>query len=152
MDRREGKPWSEPQEEEINARKFYQVIQGDKDNLESNAKGKLLHGSPSSVDQNSDIELYEWQMDNYESKARECWTVEAIPKESLRSCFSIKVVPTTYEKRIRQYPNLIPSNTKSTTIPPLKFKEWESPALHVNELSKSVDEQGQLQSLVQWFT
>jgi hypothetical protein len=70
LDRREGKPWSEPQEEEINARKFYQVIQGDKDNLESNAKGKLLHGSPLSVGQNSDIELYEWQMDNYEVKSK----------------------------------------------------------------------------------
>jgi hypothetical protein len=50
-------------------------------NLEE--KGKLLHGSPLSVGQNSNIELYEWKMDNYESKSRECWTVEAIPKESL---------------------------------------------------------------------
>ena len=52
-------------------------------NLEE--KGKFLHGSPLSVGQNSDIELYEWKMDNYESKSRECWTVEAIPKEILRS-------------------------------------------------------------------
>ena len=35
-------------------------------NLEE--KGKLLNGSPLSVGQKSNIELYEWKMDNYESK------------------------------------------------------------------------------------
>jgi hypothetical protein len=32
---------------ESDVRRLYQVIQGEKDNVEPNTRGKLLHGSPS---------------------------------------------------------------------------------------------------------
>lgn len=94
LDPKEGKLWIEPWEEETHAKKLYQVIQGDRDSVEPNIRGELLHDSTHSVSQNLDMELDEWKLENYESKARECWSIEAIPKDKFRSCFSIKTVQT----------------------------------------------------------
>jgi len=46
LDPMEGKAWTKAHEKEINANKLYQVIQGDKDDVEPNARGELIHGSP----------------------------------------------------------------------------------------------------------
>jgi hypothetical protein len=51
----------------------------EKENVEPNAEGEILVGSPVSMGKNSDTELYNWKIENYESHAKECWLIEEIP-------------------------------------------------------------------------
>lgn len=44
----------------------------DIENVEPNAFGEILSGSPLSIGQNLYTKLYEWNIENYESKAKEC--------------------------------------------------------------------------------
>ena len=67
----------------------------------------------------------------------------------VRNCYSISIVPKVIEKKIREYPNLIPNNATNSK---LRFKEIESPAEHLNEVTKNIGDQGRLQSLVKSFT
>ena len=67
----------------------------------------------------------------------------------VRNCYSISIVPKVIEKKIREYLNLIPNNTTNSK---LRFKETESPAKHLNTVTKNIDDQGRLQSLVESFT
>ena len=53
------------------------------------------------------------------------------------------------EKKIREYPTIIPNNTTNLK---LRFKEIESPAEHLNTVAKNLGDQGRLQSLVESFT
>ena len=66
----------------------------------------------------------------------------------VRNYYSISIVPKIIEKKIREYPTLIPNNIGNTK---LRFKELDSPAAHLNEVSKNIGDQGHLQSLVQSF-
>jgi hypothetical protein len=38
-----------------------------------------------SIGQNSDKKLYEWKLENYESKVRECGSIEAFPMDKFHS-------------------------------------------------------------------
>ena len=53
------------------------------------------------------------------------------------------------EKKIREYPTIIPNNTTNLK---LRFKETESPTKHLNTVAKNLVDQGRLQSLVESFT
>ena len=63
--------------------------------------------------------------------------------------YSISILPKIVEKKIREYPTLIPNNVGNTK---LRFKELDSPIAHLNEVSKNIGDQGHLQSLVESFT
>ena len=67
----------------------------------------------------------------------------------VRNCYSISIVPKIVEKKVREFPTLIPNNVANTN---LRFKEVDSPTVHLNEVSKNIGDQGHLQSLVESFT
>ena len=67
----------------------------------------------------------------------------------VRNSYSIFFVPKVMEKKIREYPTIIPNNT---TNPKIRFKGIESPVEHLNTVTKSLGDQGHLQSLVESFT
>ena len=62
----------------------------------------------------------------------------------------MSIVPKIFEKKIREYPTLNPTNVNTTQIP--RYKENESPVMHVEQVSKNIGEHGRLQSLVETFT
>ena len=62
----------------------------------------------------------------------------------------MSIVPKIFEKKIREYPTLQPTNIKTTQI--LRYKERESPVMHVEQVSKNIGDHGRLQSLVETFT
>ena len=55
-----------------------------------------------------------------------------------------------FEKKQRERPTLQPMNLNNTQIP--RYKERESPVMHVEQVSKNIGEHGRLQSLVETFT
>ena len=67
----------------------------------------------------------------------------------VQNCYSISVVPKVMEKKIREYPTIIPNNTTNLK---LRFKETESPTKRLNIVTKNLGDQGRLQSLVESFT
>ena len=62
----------------------------------------------------------------------------------------MSIVPKIFEKKIREYPTLQPTNVNTTQLP--IYKERESPVMHVEQVSKNIGEHGRLQSLVENFT
>ena len=64
------------------------------------------------------------------------------------NCYSISIVPKIVEKKVREYPTLILNNVANSK---LRFKEIESLAVHLNEVTKNIGDQGCLQSLVESF-
>lgn len=52
------KGWEEMDDDDINTRRLYQVIQSTEDTMEPNTNGELHFGSPLSVGYNSDSKLY----------------------------------------------------------------------------------------------
>jgi hypothetical protein len=116
LDPKEGKPWVETWDEDQEARQLYQIMNEQKDNVEPNVEGEILVGTPLSMGQNSDTKLYNWKIENYEAQAKECWLIEVIPIKQSRTCFSVQAIPIIFEKKIKQTPTLIPTNTK--TRPP----------------------------------
>ena len=130
QDPKEGTPWEELDDTEEKVRQLYIVIQSDYDLVEPNDQGELDLGSPTSVGQNSDANLYDWQLEKYESYTKDCWTIKVIPKNQVcmakvRNCYSISIVPKVIEKKIREYLITIPNNTTNSK---LRFKETKSPA------------------------
>ena len=153
LDPKEGTPWEELDDTEDKVKQLYKVIQSNYDLVEPNDQGKLDLGSLTSIIRNSNTDLYDWQLEKYESYAKECWTVKAIPKNQVcmakvRNCYSISIVPKVIEKKIREYPTLITNNTTNSM---LRFKEIESPREHLNIVTKNLGDQGRLQSLVESF-
>ena len=61
----------------------------------------------------------------------------------------MSIVPKIFEKKIREYPSLKPPNINNTQIP--RYKERESPVMHIEQVSKNIGEHGRLQSLVESF-
>ena len=120
--------------------------------MEPNRNGELHFGSPLSVGYNSDSELYNWEIENYESIARDSYSIMAIPKKSVRNYCSMSTTPRIFEKKVREVLSLVPTTTESKPLRPLRYKERESPSVHVNEVSKDIGDQGRLQSLVETFT
>ena len=66
----------------------------------------------------------------------------------VRNCYFVSIVPKIVEKKVREYPTLIPNNVGNTK---LRFKELDSPAIHLNEVSENIGDQGRLHSLVNLF-
>ena len=58
--------------------------------------------------------------------------------------------PKIFEKRVRKYPSL--ALIKIDNKQSLRYKERESPVLHVEQVSKNLGEHGRLQILVEIFT
>ena len=73
----QGEPWTEPIDEEVDVRQLYK-IQNNEDYIKSNIYGELHLGNQYSVGYNSDAELYDWEIENYETQARGHWTIQAI--------------------------------------------------------------------------
>ena len=124
--------------------------------VESNDQGDLDLGSLMSITRNSESDLYDWELEKYESYSKDCWTIKAILKyqvsmHQLHTCYSISLVPKFFEKNIKEYPTLILTNIEHTNIPKIRFKETNSPVMHVNEVSNNIGDQGHLQSLVETF-
>ena len=61
----------------------------------------------------------------------------------------MSIVPKIFEKKMREHPTLQPTNLNTTQLP--RYKERESPIMHVEQVSKNIGEHGQLQSLVETF-
>ena len=99
---------------------------------------------------NSDVELYNWKVKNYETQARGCWTIQAIQNKLVHQCFSVSIIPKIFKKKTKEYPTLTPTNISIKKIP--RYKERESPVMHIEQVSKNIGEHGRLQSLVETFT
>jgi hypothetical protein len=150
LDPNEGKPWSESLDEDHEVRCLYQIINEQIDYVKPNTQGEILAESPLSVRHNSDSVLYNWQIKNYEVHSKYCWTIEAIPIKCSRTCYSIQAVPIVYENRLRQTLTLIPIDNTMKNL--LRYNERNALSMHVEEVSKSVREQGRIQILVEKFT
>ena len=119
---------------------LYQIMKSNLDTVEPNNQGELDIGSLNFVGRNSDFNLYDWQLEKYESYAKDCWSVEAIPKwqvskAKVHNCYSISIVPKIVEKKVKKYPTLIPNNVGNSK---LIFKEVNSLAIHLNKVSKNI--------------
>ena len=79
----QGAPWTEPIDEEFDVRQLYQ-IHNNTDYTEPNIYGELNLGNQDSIGYNSDAELYDWEMENYETRARGCWTIQKVQKKPTR--------------------------------------------------------------------
>ena len=110
--------------------------------MEPNKDGELHFGSPLSVGYNSDTELYNWEIKNYESIARESFSILAIPKKSVRCCSSMTTIPKLFDKNIQEVPSLIPTSSESKRLRPLRYNERDSPSVHINEVSKDIGDHG----------
>ena len=73
----QGEPWTEPIDEKFDIRQLYQ-IQNNQDYIEPNIYGELHLGIQDLVGYNLDAELYEWEVENYETQARGCWTIQKV--------------------------------------------------------------------------
>ena len=93
--------------------------------------------------------MYDWEVKNYKTQARGCWTIQKVQKNSTQQCFIVSIVPKIFEKKIREYPTLKPTNVNTTQVP--RYKERESPVMHIEQVSKNIGEHGLLQSLVETF-
>ena len=120
----QGEPWIEPIDEEVDIRQLYQ-IQNNEDYTEPNIYGELYLGNQDSVGYNLDAELYDWEVENYETKARGCRTIQKVQKKPIKQCFMVSSIPKIFEKKTREYPTLQPTNINTTKIP--RYKERESP-------------------------
>ena len=73
----QGEPWIDPIDEEVDIRQLYQ-IQNNEDYTEPSFYGELHLGNQDSVGYNSDVELYDWEVENYETQVRGCWTINTM--------------------------------------------------------------------------
>ena len=80
LDPKEGAPWEEPDDSKAKVRQLYKIIQRNLDMVEPNDQGELDIRSSTSVGRNSNSNLYDWELEKYESYAKDCWNIEAIPK------------------------------------------------------------------------
>ena len=124
----------------------YYQIKNNKDYTKPNIYGELHLGNKDSVGLNSDAELYDWEFKNYETQARGCWTIQEVQKKPVQQCFSVSIIPKIFKKKSREYPTLNRTNVSIRQIP--RYKERESPFMHIEQVSKNIGEHGRLQSLV----
>ena len=61
----------------LTSKNYYQM-QNNEDYTEPNMYGEIYLGNQDSVGYNSDAELYDWEVENYETKARGCWTIQKL--------------------------------------------------------------------------
>ena len=106
-------------------------IQNNEDYTEPNIYGELHLGNQDSIGYNSDAELYDWEVENFEFPERGCWTIQSMLKNLTRQCFYVSIILKIFERKIIQYPSLVPKNKEVSSQPTLQYKERESPILHV---------------------
>ena len=111
----QGEPWIEPIDEEVDIRQLYQ-IQNNEDYTEPNIYGELHLGNQDSIGYNSNAESYDWEVENYETQARNCWTIQAIYKKATHQCFSVSIIPKIFKRKTREY-----------YLNPNKYKYQEKP-------------------------
>ena len=87
---------------------------------------------------------------NYETQERGCWTIQIVQKKPTQQCFIVSIIPNFFEKKQRECHTLQPTNLNNTQLP--RYKERDSPVMHVEQVSKNIGEHGRLQSLVETFT
>ena len=75
LDPKEGAPWEELDNLEAKVRQLYKVIQSNLDTVEPNNQGEIDIGSLTSIGRNSDSGLYDWELEKYESYAKDCWSI-----------------------------------------------------------------------------
>jgi len=121
----------EAPEDSSYVRNLYQVLYGNEEFINLNVEGEVHLGSPMFVGQSIYVELYEWKMENDDSRKRECWSFEAILKDNIQIYFLVKEIPFFFKRKIRHYPILIPIESELACFPPLRFKERESPYIHL---------------------
>ena len=90
-------------------------------------------------------------MEKYELQGRECLTIQAILKNQTQQCFSVSIIPKIFERKVREYPSVAPMKKETSPWLSLRYKEWESPVLHIEKVSKNIGEHDQLQGLVENF-
>ena len=61
---RDGQPWEEPRYNDVDVQRLYQIMHNNEDIIKPNNSGEIHLGSPMSVKQNSDSELYTWKIEN----------------------------------------------------------------------------------------
>jgi len=98
-------------------------VQSNEDTIEPNAQGEVHLRPPIVVGYNSNSEHYNWKIENYESKSKDYWSIESIPRKLVKQCFSILTILKVFEKKIREYPSLIPTKNEPTNLPMLTYKE-----------------------------
>ena len=49
--------------------------------VEPNDQGEIDIGSSTFVERNSDSDRYDWELEKYESYAKDCCSIETIPKQ-----------------------------------------------------------------------
>ena len=84
----QGEPWTEPIDEEVDVEQLYQ-IHNDEDYTKPNIYGEIHFGNQDSIGYNSNSELYDWEMENYETQARAYSTIQSISKKLTRQCFCV---------------------------------------------------------------
>ena len=70
-------------------------------------------------------------------------------EKPVKQCFVVSSIPKIFETKIREYPTLQPKNINNIQKP--RYKERESPVMHIEKVSKNIGEHGRLQSLVENF-
>ena len=124
-------------------------MQNNEDYTKPNVYGELHLGNQDLVGYNSYVELYDWEVENYETQAKGYWTIQTIQKKPVQQCFLVSIIPKIFEKKSREYPTLKPTNVSIRQI--LTYKERESPIMHIEQVSKNIGKHGRLQSLVETF-
>ena len=87
-------------------------MKNNEDYSEQNIYGELHLGKPGSIGYNSYMELYDREMENYETQAKGFWTIQATPIKPTGQSFSVSIIPKVFERKIREYPSLAPIKTE----------------------------------------
>ena len=86
-------------------------------------------------------------MEKYETQERGCWTIQVIPRKLTRQCFYVSFIPKIFERKIGEYHSLAPIKKENRNS--LRYKEMESPVLHIEQVYKNIGEHDRLQILVE---
>ena len=84
----------------------------------------------------------DWEVKNYETQARGCWTIQTVQKKLVKQCFLVSIIPKIFEKKRKEYPTLKSTNISIKQIP--RYKERESLVMHIEQVSKNFREHGRL--------
>ena len=85
--------------------------------VEPDVYGDLFLGNQDSVGYNSDAELYDWEVKNYETQPRGCQTIQTVQMKHVQQCFLVSIIPKIFEKKSREYPTSKPTNVSIKKIP-----------------------------------
>ena len=87
----------------------------------------------------------------YEIQEREFWIIQAILKNKTRQCLFVYIITTIFEGKVREYPSPTPMKNEASSRLSLRYKEPQSPVVHIEQVSKNIGEHCRLQSLFETF-